>query len=114
MSDGVIGTDREAPIISAIAVTPSGSSAMINWNTNENASGLLYYSTSPMSLQEGSSSGDVSISGTSVITHVDLRTTHSGTISGLQPNTTYNYVIYTRDASGNVSVTWPTTFRTTN
>jgi len=35
-------------------------------------------------------------------------------LQNLQPNTTYFYLIYTTDQKGNVSVTWPSTFQTTN
>lgn len=106
------GGDKNAPVISNISVNTTNSEATINWNTSESASAIIYYSTSQITLTEGSARSSVNVSGTSVLLHTDLRTSHSGTITGLQSNTTYNYVVYVRDANGNETVTWPTTFRT--
>ena len=114
MSGTVVGTHQTAPIISGQNVTTGSNSATISWNTNESASGLVYYSSSPLVLQEASPGTDVTISGTSVLANTNLSTSHSAAITGLSSNTTYNYVIYTRDNSGNVTVTWPATFRTSN
>lgn len=61
---------------------------------------------------EGSQTSGVTIGGSSVLVHTDLRSSHSVTISGLNSNTTYYYVVYVRDGSGNESITWPATFQT--
>lgn len=113
MGGGVISTGT-SPAIGIVTVSVGNSSSVINWNTNENASAIIYYSTSPISLLEGSASSAISVSGSSLLVSSDLRTSHSANLTGLQANTTYHYVVYVRDASGNESITWPTTFRTTN
>lgn len=108
------GTDRHGPTISLLNVNVSNTNATFSWNTNENASALVYYSTSPLIMTEAGSSMGVNISGSSFLVHTDLRTTHSGTLTGLQSNTRYYYVAYTRDGSGNVTVSTQSTFQTSN
>jgi len=82
----------------------------IHWNTNEPATGLVYYSTSPMPMTE--TMADAQIVGQTALMDTSLKTTHDVVLPNLQPNMTYYYIIYTRDSVGNVSITWPTTFRT--
>jgi hypothetical protein len=101
--------DRISPMLSSISVSPSTNTATINWNTNENAAAIIYYSTSPIFMQEGS---NVTIGGSSLLVHTDLRSSHTASLSGLNSNTTYYYVIYVRDGSGNESISWPATFNT--
>lgn len=103
-----------SPTINSVAVGTGSTGATVSWNTNENASGIVYYSAFPIPMQEASANTPVTIGGSSVLANVDLRSSHSVTLSGLQQNTTYHYVIYARDGSNNESITWPTTFRTNN
>jgi len=112
--NGGFGTDRNAPTISSINVKTTSSSANIAWNTNENASALIYYSAVPLAITEANSVMGVNISGSTLLVHTNLQSMHVGNITGLQSNTTYYYVVYVRDGSGNVSVTNMSTFRTTN
>ncbi|MES3004574.1 MAG: fibronectin type III domain-containing protein [Patescibacteria group bacterium] len=115
MGGGVTtGVDRMSPIIGAVTVSAGNSSSVINWNTSENASAIIYYSTSPLFMMEGSATTGVTISGASNLVHSDLKASHSANLTGLQANTTYHYVVYVRDVNGNESITWPSTFRTTN
>lgn len=100
--------DQYSPSISGVTVSVANTSAYLSWNTNENASAVVYYSTSPLSMIEGSA---VTIGGSSVLAHSDLRSVHSTTLEYLNTNTMYYYVIYVRDALGNESITWPSTFR---
>ncbi len=109
---GSVGGDVTAPTIWAITPAVGRNSASIQWNTNEQAAGIVYYGTTWPSLSD--SPTDVTIGGTSAMTDTMLRVTQNVSISGLQPNTTYYYVLYARDASGNVQVTWPSSFKTTN
>jgi len=106
--------DTTSPWISAVSVSLSNTQASLAWNTNENAAAVVYYSSSPLSATEGSPTSAVTVGGTSLLVHTDLRSTHSATITGLSPNTTYYYVVYVRDGSGNESMTWPATFHTSN
>jgi len=116
------GANIYAPVISsvqvskvAIAATTTGNTytattntAAISWYTNEPARGIVYYSTSPLTTYEHPHSVDVS--GIAVMNDMAMHTFQSITLSGLQPNTTYYYLIYATDAAGNVSITLPSSF----
>jgi phosphodiesterase/alkaline phosphatase D-like protein len=56
----------------------------------------------------------VNVSGSTAMTDTNFRNAQSVSLQNLQANTTYYYLIYTTDQTGNVSVTWPATFQTTN
>jgi peptidoglycan hydrolase-like protein with peptidoglycan-binding domain len=107
--------DVAAPYISGVSVTPSSTGAVVSWSTNEAATGRLYYSTTPIRFTEGdiNSSGFAVTSGTAAAFDTTLRTSHSASVSGLTPNTTYYYLIVVTDSAGNVSISLPgATFRT--
>ncbi|MFM2357798.1 MAG: hypothetical protein RJA61_535 [Candidatus Parcubacteria bacterium] len=106
--------DRNAPMINSVNIGTTNTSATVSWNTTENAAGIVYYSQFPLVLTEASANTPVNVSGSSFLTNSDIRSSHSGTITNLQSSTNYNYVIYSRDASGNESITWPALFRTQN
>jgi peptidoglycan hydrolase-like protein with peptidoglycan-binding domain len=110
MAGGV--STGEAPIISSVGVSASSTTAAVSWNTNGLARGIVYYSTSPLTLNEHANSVDVS--GTAAMTDTNLKTYQSVALMGLQANTTYYYLVYATNSAGNVSITWPTTFRTSN
>lgn len=114
MANGVDSGDNiSAPIITSAGVSNiSRNSASINWYTNENAKGLVYYSTSPLSLGEQLNSVDVS--GNTAMVDSNYRTNQIVTLQNLQPNTTYYYLAYVTGLSGRVSITWPATFTTSN
>lgn len=112
MATGATGGVTTAPIISSVSVNSTRNNATVNWATNEAARGVVYYSSSPLITYERENSVDVS--GTSAQTDSAARSTQSVALAGLQPNTTYYYLIYTTDQDGNVSVTWPNSFRTNN
>ena len=115
MNGNGIGSDKNAPVIGYVSVNTTNSTASFNWNTSENASAIIYYSAYPISMTEASSGMGISISSPSYLVHADLRSSHSATLTGLQSNTTYYYVVYNRDGSGNESISaWPATFHTTN
>ncbi len=108
------GGNGVSPSVSSLNVSTSNTSANLNWNTNENSSGVVYYGTSFPSMIEGSPSTAVTIGGSSILAGTNLQTSHSATMNSLLPNTTYYYVVYARDGSGNESITWPATFQTSN
>jgi hypothetical protein len=120
MGGGTVGTgfDVAAPSIFNVSLTGStgntgtttSSNVNVHWDTSEMASGNVYYSIAPMAMSDTLNS--VTISGTPVMTDTGLRTTQNVSISGLQSNATYYYVIYTKDPSGNIQITWPSTFHT--
>jgi len=101
-----------APTISNVSVNESSNSAVVNWNTDQNAKGVVYYSSSPLVLYGHPHTADVS--GATASTDNNYRTSQDVSISNLSPNTVYYYLIYTTDQNGNVSVTIPLTFKTTN
>lgn len=106
--------DNSSPWINPVSVSVTGQSATLSWNTNENASAVVYYGTSPLSMTEGSPTNGVTIGGYSMLVHTDLRTSHSATLTSLNANTVYYYVVYVKDGAGNESVTWPAVFQTSN
>lgn len=107
-----LGLDVNSPMIANIGTQTSSVTAIINWTTNEQAGSKVFYGTSPIIMVETSKAfTEPSISG-NLASSSGLVTSHSVTIAGLQKNTTYNYVIETIDSSGNVSVTLPLAFKT--
>jgi peptidoglycan hydrolase-like protein with peptidoglycan-binding domain len=110
--NGTASTDG-APIIMGVTVaTSSVGGATMMWNTNEPATGVIYYSTAPLQLTEASGPGQApGISGTNVQTvNAALNTSNSVALSGLASSSTYYYTIKSTDASGNISLTWPASF----
>ena len=78
--------------------TPALNSATVTWTTNEAADGQVEYGTAPP--------GALSTLVTA------LTTPHSITLTGLTPNTTYDYRVRSRDAAGNLGVSAIFSFRT--
>ncbi len=109
-ANGVTG--GRAPLISGINIGMNRNTPTVSWNTDEASRGVLYYSTSPIVAVERGIQVDVF--GPSIMTDTSLRTSQSITIPNLLANTTYYYMIHTTDQDGNVSVTWPSVFQTSN
>jgi len=105
-----MATDINSPTILNVSVNTNTNNATVYWNTNENARGVVYYDSNPLVTYERTNSVDVS--GNTAKTDTNYNTSQSVLISNLQSNTTYYYLIYSTDQFGNVSVTWPSTFRT--
>ena len=105
-------SNENAPVISDITVNSSNNSATVSFTTNEAAKVVVFYSTSPLVTYERTNSVDVS--GQSTMTDNAFRTSQNISISNLQANTNYYYMVYTTDQTGNVSVSWPSTFHTGN
>lgn len=102
-----------APIITTVGISSGRNNASISWNTSEPATGVVYYSTGPLSTYENKNA--VTVSGSaSAMTDSSFRTSQNVGLSNLQANTVYHYMVYTTDQDGNVSVTWPSTFQTSN
>jgi len=79
--------DTTPPVISAIAAAPSSDRATITWTTNEPANSRVDYGTTAALGQNASDAA--------------LVTSHSITILGLTPGTSYQYRLTSVDASGN-------------
>jgi peptidoglycan hydrolase-like protein with peptidoglycan-binding domain len=124
VADGIVGPKTRAvlnsrttlavnaPMISNAYVSPARNSAIVSWGTNIPAKGVVYYSTSPLSTYEHENSVDVS--GVTAMTDSSAKNSQSVLLNNLLPNTTYYYLIYSTAENGAVSVTWPSTFSTTN
>jgi hypothetical protein len=92
--------DHDQPVISSVVPTPAQTGATITWTTDENATSRVEYGTS-------TSYGNM----TAVDVSAD-HTSHSVTISGLSPATTYHFRVVSEDASGNVALSSDGTFVT--
>ncbi len=112
MNAGVAGLDNSAPFIYGLSTGVTNNSATMNWNTSEGAIATVYYSTSPLPMTESGPTTPVFIGGNSVPLHTNFQTSHGGTLTGLQSDTTYYYTVYARDSAGNESLVWPLTFHT--
>ena len=107
-----VGTDRMAPTISNVSVNTDNSSISFEWNTSEPSAAIVYYDTSPLALREADAMTGIGISGATALESTNVGTSHDISITNLRSNTTYYYALYVRDASGNVSITWPESVRT--
>ncbi len=81
----------------------TGNSAQINWSTSGTSNSVVWYSTSPIS----NASMGQSLSASS-----NMSGGQSLTLTGLQPNTTYYYVVRATDPFGNVTTSSQQTFTT--
>lgn len=92
--------DTTAPTISARTATNiTGTSVTITWTTNEAATSQVEY-------------GPTTSYGSLTPIDQTLVTAHSVTITGLTPNTTYNWRVRSKDAAGNEAVSANSTFMT--
>ncbi len=84
--------DLIPPAISNVTVSSiTQTSAMISWNTNENANSNVLYGTSPGSLGSSQSSST-------------LAQAHSISLTGLSSGTTYYFNVTSADAAGNIGM----------
>lgn len=81
--------DTTAPVISSIATSTTGTTATINWTTNERATSTIRYGLT-------TAYGATSTSATAT-------TTHSVTLTGLTSETTYHFQILVSDSSNNLA-----------
>jgi len=82
--------DSIAPMISNIIITPATSSAVVNWNTNESAQGILRWGTTT-DYNDGT------------LVEGGYTNIHSNLLTGISPSTLYYYQIVAMDPSGNSS-----------
>ena len=102
----------ETAIISGASTNVSRNGANVMWSTDQNSKGVVFYSTSPLTTFE--SQNAVTVSGQVALTDLLYHTSQNVSITGLNANTVYYYMIYTTDQAGYVTVTVPSTFQTTN
>ena len=110
--------DVYAPAIRSLDVNTDNNGASITWTASEASMGKVYYSTSPININNtfdatGVFSGEPVVSGTLAQYDGLARIAHTVNINNLSPNTTYYYLVVIFDSSKNVSMTLPSSFRTT-
>jgi peptidoglycan hydrolase-like protein with peptidoglycan-binding domain len=103
-----------APAISNIVISPSNTSTSITWSTDEGAKAMVYYSATPFQLTEANTdrTRPSIIGGSTTQQTTSYQNYQSATVSGLQPHTSYYYMLEVVDADGNYSYTWPAIFTT--
>lgn len=102
-----------SPSLSNPTVQQSNTTATFTWATNEPTQGQVYWSTSPLQFNEATGPRQQPyVSGTLALDAGGLQTNHTVTVSNLQANTTYHYLVRSVDNVGNMSMIWPSTFRT--
>lgn len=91
--------DTIPPVLSSIAVSSLGTStATITWTTDENADSQIEYGVTD----------SYGVASTSSL----LATSHTITLSGLEPATEYHYLVQSADSEGNVATSSDLTFTT--
>lgn len=88
------------PTLSYVSVAPSNNSATITWDTSAIGNSQVEYGVS--SAYSASTTLDSS-----------LNTTHSVTLTGLNPDTVYHFAVMSSDPSGNTTTSSDQTFTTT-
>ena len=107
MVGGQVSTNG-VPVIGTPTVQFGSTGATVTWTTNVPTQGQLYWSTSPIQADEATGPNQQPyISGTLTSDTNGLQTSHSVTISNLQANTTYYYLIRVVNNTGGVTITWP-------
>lgn len=104
------GLDILPPVLSNVSTLNSGRSTLISLSSNEAIKMKVFYDTNRITVRDsGLSFGTPTISGF-VAEDVSFGTNKQVMLSNLLPNRTYYYSVMTTDASGNITMTWPTTF----
>ncbi len=105
MTFTTVALDVVAPVLnSVVASSAASTTATITWNTNEAATGKVYFGTSsPLVLASAATQSNAT-----------LGTSHSFTLTGLTPNTTYYFVAESKDASNNTATSSQSSITTSN
>jgi peptidoglycan hydrolase-like protein with peptidoglycan-binding domain len=101
------------PRLSNSSVKHTDTTATFTWVTNEPTQGQVYWSSTPLQLNEATGPNQQPyVSGTLAIDAGGLQTNHTVTVSNLRANTRYYYLVRGVDNVGNMSMIWPSSFRT--
>ncbi|MDO8183428.1 MAG: peptidoglycan-binding protein [bacterium] len=102
-----------SPRLSNPTVQYTNTAATISWTTSELTQGQVYWNNVPLQLNEAAGPHQQPyVSGNLALAAGGLQTYHTVTISNLQANTTYYYLIRSVDNIGNMSMIWPSFFKT--
>jgi len=96
--------DVTAPVISNIRSNPAKKQAEVKWATNEFANSTVYWNTS--------SSVDTSDTAAQKVVNNRFVKNHQVILRNLTPNTTYYFVVRSRDGAGNSAVSGVNSFTT--
>jgi peptidoglycan hydrolase-like protein with peptidoglycan-binding domain len=101
------------PVLTTPSVTMTNTTATFQWSTNEVTTGQVFWSPSPLSFDEATGPRQQPyVSGTLALDAGGMQTNHTVTVSNLQSNTVYYYLVRAIDNVGNVTIVWPQSFRT--
>src|SRR3989344_3608963 len=111
-SGGSVSWDT-VPFLSSPLVQQTNTTATFTWTTNEPTQGQVYWDTLLLRADEATGPRQLPyVSGTLALDAGGYQTNHTVTVSNLQANTIYYYLVRGIDSVGNMSMTWPTSFRT--
>lgn len=82
--------DTTDPVLSSISAAVSGTGAVITWTSDEPSTSRVRYGIGGTTIDSGVAQTGV--------------TAHTVTLTGLQPGATYQYLVESADAAGNVAV----------
>lgn len=97
-----------APVLSVPVVRSGSTSATFSFSTNESTTGQVYYDTSPIIAAEATGPHQTPyVSGLLGLDPTGMQMSHSVSVSSLQRNTTYYFLVRVIDNAGNSTLTWP-------
>jgi peptidoglycan hydrolase-like protein with peptidoglycan-binding domain len=102
-----------SPILENPKVQYTKTTATISWTTNEPTQGQVYWNDTPLQFNEATGPRqEPFVSGTLALDSGGLQNNHKIVISNLEEDTMYYYLIRSVDNTGNMSMIWPSFFRT--
>lgn len=102
-----------SPSLSNPIVQTTNTTVTITWTTDRLTQGQVYWDAAPLVSNEATGPRQQPyVSGTLALDAGGLQVSHSVTISNLQANTTYYYLVRAVDSAGNMSMVWPSSFHT--
>lgn len=103
--------DTGAARIVNVTVSTNKNTATVRWDTSKPAKGVVYYSETPFGVL-GEHENSVDISGSSVRSDTEYHSFQNVSVQNLKSDTVYHYLVYSTSRDGGVSITMPSTFRT--